>query len=100
MDLRRDAGEPPPGQGARAQGAPATAAQPWERGMGEAASPAGPLLFLSHAGADTEAARRLKRRIEAAGLRVWFDKDDLIAGGDWQTQLEDAIKKRATAFAI
>jgi hypothetical protein len=35
-----------------------------------------PLLFLSHAGADTEAARRLKQRIEEApaardrGLRV------------------------------
>src|SRR5215217_6537704 len=44
-----------------------------------------PLLFLSHAGADTEAARRLKQRIEDApaarerGLRVWFDKDDLGA---------------------
>jgi hypothetical protein len=40
-----------------------------------------PLLFLSHAGADTEAARKLKQRLEAAlaardrGLRVWFDKD-------------------------
>src|SRR5512143_1559630 len=41
------------------------------------------LLFLSHAGIDTEAARALKQRLETApearehGLRVWFDKDDL-----------------------
>jgi hypothetical protein len=29
-------------------------------------TPSGPLLFLSHAGADTEAARVLKQRIEGA----------------------------------
>jgi TIR domain len=66
----------------------------------------GPLLFMSHSGPDTEAARTLKRRIEAApvarerGLRVWFDKDDLRPGEPWQPQLEDAIKRRATAFAV
>jgi formylglycine-generating enzyme required for sulfatase activity len=64
------------------------------------------LLFLSHAGADTGSARTLKKRIEAspvaieAGLKVWFDKDDLQAGRDWQTQLEETIEKRATAFAV
>jgi hypothetical protein len=64
------------------------------------------LLFLSHAGADTEAARALKQRIEAApaargrGLKVWFDKDDLRAGEEWQAQLEEAINRRATAFAV
>ena len=65
-----------------------------------------PLLFLSHAGADTEAARRLKQRLEdapdarAAGLRVWFDKDNLRAGEGWQAQLEEAVGKRASAFAV
>src|SRR4051794_41712695 len=45
-----------------------------------------PLLFLSHAGADIEAARTLKRRLEAApdgraaGLRGWVRKDDPGAG--------------------
>ena len=53
-------------------------------------TPSGPLLFLSHAGADTGAARLLKRRIEHApearkcGLKVWFDKDNLRAGESWQ----------------
>lgn len=54
-----------------------------------------PMLFLSHAGADTEAARRLKVRLEAApdaraaGLRVWFDKDDLRPGAvPWQGRFE------------
>ena len=41
-----------------------------------------PFVFLSHSGADTEAARELKRRLEnapdarAAGLKVWFDKHE------------------------
>jgi hypothetical protein len=66
-----------------------------------------PKLFLSHAGADTEAARRVKSRIEAApeamatGLKVWFDKDDLLAGPvPWQHQLEAAISEWATGFAV
>jgi hypothetical protein len=54
------------------------------------ASGAVPLcLFLSHSGADTEAARELKRRIlespqaGKSGLTVWFDKDDpRLAGAD------------------
>jgi hypothetical protein len=65
-----------------------------------------PCLFLSHSGADTEAARELKRRILQApearetGLAVWFDKDDLAPGGSWQEQIEAVITRRATAFAV
>ena len=65
----------------------------------------GPLVFLSHSGADTEAARELKRRLLAspdaqkALLKVWFDKDDLRPGGQWQPQIEEAIKG-ASAFAV
>jgi WD40 repeat protein len=59
------------------------------------------LLFLSHSGADTEAARLLKARLQAAGIPVWFDKDDLEPGTDgWQRQLERAIVQEATAFAV
>jgi hypothetical protein len=74
--------------------------------MPRADRPLPPLLFLSHAGIDTEAARALKQRLEAApearayGLRVWFDQDDLRAGEPWQAQLEDAIQHRSTAFAV
>ncbi len=78
--------------------------------MGKSARPAingkTPCLFLSHSGADTEGARELKRRILAspaardAGLTVWFDKDDLKAGLEWQSQLEQALLHQATAFAV
>src|SRR5207247_1120596 len=65
-----------------------------------------PILFLSHSGADTEAARALKKRIEESpaakrtGLQVWFDKDDLRAGKSWQAQLAQTIEKEADAFAV
>jgi hypothetical protein len=55
---------------------------------------------------DTEPARELKRRLlaspeaRAAKLEIWFDKDDLVPGRDWQEQLEDAIATRSTAFAV
>jgi tetratricopeptide (TPR) repeat protein len=64
------------------------------------------LLFLSHAGADADAALDLAHRIEAtpaarqAGLRVWIDQRDLVHGRGWQRQLEDAIERRSTAFAV
>jgi hypothetical protein len=65
----------------------------------------GPLLFLSHAGADAEVAFDLARRLEAtpasrkAGLSVWIDQGNLARGRGWQRQLEEAIEKRSTAFA-
>jgi hypothetical protein len=65
-----------------------------------------PLLFLSHSGVDGAEARELKRRIEAspsaklAGLKVWFDKDDLAAGKPWQRQLEQIVTEACTAFAV
>jgi hypothetical protein len=64
------------------------------------------ILFLSHSGADTEAARALKKLIEGspaakeAGLKVWFDKDDLRAGKSWQKQLAETIEKQADTFAV
>jgi TIR domain len=51
-------------------------------------------------------ARALKKRIEdspaakEAGLKVWFDKDDLKAGKSWQALLAETIEKQADAFAV
>ena len=63
-----------------------------------------PFLFLSHAGSDTQAALELHRALadapaaRQAGLHVWLDKHEL-GPGDWQAQIEDALK-RMTAFAV
>ena len=55
---------------------------------------AAPCLFRSHSGADTDAARELKRRLlespdaRAARLTIRSDKDDLGAGIGWQAHIE------------
>ncbi len=51
----------------------------------------GNLVFLSHAGADTYAARELKKALEAGGLQVWLDVDCLHPGQLWQPAIEKAI---------
>jgi TIR domain len=75
------------------------------RAVGPAPAGAPHLLFLSHAGIDSEAALRLARRLEACeeaqthGLKVWIDKVDLDAGGRWKDALQTALV-RSTAFAV
>src|SRR3954464_15077569 len=70
-----------------------------------------PLLFLSHAGADSARALELADNIEAtpeaqkAGLKVWLDQrlqgpNRLIGGTPWQEQLEAAIVQHSTAFGL
>ncbi|MDM0053752.1 TIR domain-containing protein [Variovorax sp. J22R115] len=56
------------------------------------------VLFLSHSGADSDAALRLASRLEDTpalrdrGLTIWIDKRHLVPGRDWQMQLEVAIQ--------
>ncbi len=65
------------------------------------------LLFLSHAGVDSEAAlalaERIKRSPEAQDqdppLEVWIDKLDLGAGMRWKDSLLKALEQ-STAFAV
>ncbi|MBY5318650.1 TIR domain-containing protein [Rhizobium leguminosarum] len=66
------------------------------------------IVFLSHSGVDTDAARELKRCLEEsvsgreAGLRVWLDVEGGLVPGavGWQAQIEEAIDKTCTAFAV
>jgi hypothetical protein len=51
--------------------------------------------FLSHNGKDKCAARELCTRLEARGLKVWFDEAELLFGYNWQPQLEEAIHRSA-----
>src|SRR5262245_4824641 len=75
------------------------------RAVGPAPTGAPHLLFLSHAGIDSEAALRLARRLEACeeaqthGLKVWIDQVDLGAGGRWKDALQAALAD-STAFAV
>ena len=50
-------------------------------------------VFLSHAGADTQAAHQFAEMLRRNGVDVWFDKDNLRPGDRWMATLEDAIEQ-------
>jgi len=49
-------------------------------------------IFISYAHEDIDFVRTLKGALDAAGLNVWFDKDQLMAGGDWEDQIERNLR--------
>ena len=52
-----------------------------------------PLVFLSHAGEDTDAARKLARLLAGHGLNIWLDVEQLTPGDRWQEKLEEALRQ-------
>ena len=50
-------------------------------------------VFLSHAGADSIAAREFAKVLRCNGVEVWFDQDSLQPGDHWMETLERAIQQ-------
>ncbi len=66
---------------------PAPAAEP-------AAGTDAPRAFLCYASEDVEVVTRLSERLEAAGIGVWRDKQNLRGGDDWDRVLVHVIEKQ------
>ncbi|NEO33296.1 MAG: TIR domain-containing protein [Symploca sp. SIO3C6] len=50
--------------------------------------------FISYGRADSKAfARKLHSRLLEAGLKIWFDQNDIPLGVDFQNQIDDGIEK-------
>jgi hypothetical protein len=49
------------------------------------------LMFLSHAGADGEAARALSASLRGAGIEVWLDVERLRPGDMWLREITSAL---------
>ncbi len=45
-------------------------------------------VFISYASEDREAVRTLKAHLDAAGIPVWFDRDQLASGHDWHLEIQ------------
>jgi TIR domain/SIR2-like domain len=48
-------------------------------------------VFLSYASGDSEAVEKLKTALEAAGVDVFFDREQLQPGNDWEAKLRRNI---------
>jgi hypothetical protein len=57
-------------------------------------------VFVSYAKEDGTAASRIKEALEAAGVDVFFDKDDLYAGEAWAAKLQRSISKASLFIAV
>lgn len=55
--------------------------------------PGVPLLFLSHAGEESEAARALAVALRRAGVEVWLDVERLKPGDRWQHEIGAALRR-------
>jgi len=54
--------------------------------------PAKPLrIFLSYAHADVVAVRKLHKYLREKDFDVWFDKENLVPGQDWQLEIEKGL---------
>lgn len=54
--------------------------------------------FLSYMHENTREVDELQEALEAAGIRVWRDTQDLWPGEDWQAKIRSAIKSDSLAF--
>ena len=57
-------------------------------------TPNAPRAFVSYASGDREAIRALAEKLEARGVWVWRDEQDLRAGDKWNRVLLDVINRR------
>ncbi|MGZ8219639.1 toll/interleukin-1 receptor domain-containing protein [Methylomagnum sp.] len=57
-------------------------------------------VFLSHNSKDKPAVRDLKAALEAYGLKIWYDEDELRPGVPWQELLESGIRDSASVAVV
>lgn len=58
------------------------------------------IVFLSYASEDRSAAAKIKDALEAVGVDVFFDKDDLRAGDDFEAKLRRAISESSLFLPV
>lgn len=49
-------------------------------------------VFLSYASEDAEAAQRISQALRAAGVEVWFDREELHGGDAWDQRIRKQIR--------
>ena len=55
-------------------------------------------IFVSYASPDLEVARYVVSQLQDAGCLVWFDKEQLQTGENWEEVLREAVEERCGLF--
>lgn len=55
-------------------------------------------VFISYVHEDRTKVEKLRAFLEAAGIPVWTDKENLGPGDDWRIKIQEAITQRALVF--
>ena len=55
----------------------------------------GKAVFISYASQDAEAVSRIAEALRARGVEVWFDKDELVGGDQWDAKIRRQIAECA-----
>lgn len=55
-----------------------------------------PLVFISYASEDRDAAGRISAALQRAGVRTWFDVDDLRGGDAWEQRITAELRHGST----
>ncbi len=81
--------------------------QRWSARAGSSAEDATPAVskppgavFLSYASEDHDAAQKIKNRLETEGMEVFFDKDRLEGGDEWDRKIRRNIRQCSLFVAI
>jgi hypothetical protein len=56
--------------------------------------------FISYAREDSELADRINRDLRNSGIETWFDKDSLLPGQWWKTEIKKAIRECSYFLAL
>src|SRR5436189_4626999 len=57
-------------------------------------------VFLSYASQDMLAARRIRDALDAAGIEVWFDQNELRGGDAWDQKIRRQIRECALFLPV
>ncbi len=50
-------------------------------------------VFLSHSSKDNEIVRAVAKRLQADGLRVWFDESEIQPGDNIPARIEEGLER-------
>jgi len=57
-------------------------------------------LFLSYSSTDRRKADLIVKDLESAGLKVWFDRKEIIGGGRIREKIADGIRNSSAVLVL